>query len=248
MSLLDGFADLNKVEAYGALIPENTYQFVVSEAGVRENTNFKNNEFYIKYLLNDGGKDRQWTETFRLPDSPDIRDWEDSVKKAMSSLKTRLLSLGLSNTEAASPTAERLEGLEGVLQVTHYESPNGRTYVNFRSIKVDKDAAATPTQAPRARKKAAAPVEEAPAAPARRARKPKPAPEPVEDDEYDDDGEDVADGLTVDEATGEVTERPAVLDEDDAVLKRMAARRGRRRAAAPAADNPFDEDDEDDED
>lgn len=237
MSLLDGFADLTKVEAYGSLIPENTYNFVISEVGVRENTQFQNNEFYIKYLLNDGGKDRQWTETFRLPDSEDIRDWEDSVKKAMASLKTRLISLGLSNEEAAAPTAERLEGLSGVLQVTHYESPNnGRKYVNFRNIKVDAEGAepAAPTRAPKAARKTAEPAAEAAPARRRRAAAPAPEPEPEDEEEYD-----------VDEETAEVTERPAVLDEgDDAVAERISQRRARRRPAAPAGENPFNNDED----
>lgn len=272
MGLLDdfieNFEDVKESTGYGQT-PEGVYDFVVDEPFVKEGSSRDENwrGFMIPFILNDGKKDIEHTDVYTLPASPRPSEWNEKESGAMSRLKSRLLSLGLSRDDADHLNTDLLVGVTGTLQIKHRKQGE-QTYVNIVNLKATGTLADAPAEKPvRVERKAEAP------APRRRRAAPKPdpvaeaevaeieddadepvaeapkprrtrrvaakpvEPEPEDDEEYD-----------VDPDTAEVTDKPMALAEDDeddepADEDPLAAIRAKRAARLAAGSgqrkNPF---------
>jgi hypothetical protein len=172
MGLLDEYGvDLNDVEAASFDVPDDIYEFEVTDVYTQNGTeNWPDRKWIvIQYALGDAGKSK--TEWFELPE--DASSPTDKEKQKLSFFKARLIDLGIAPEETGNASRDDLIGITGTLQVFTRNS-----YQNIKNVKtyagseegLNEFAPETPAAEPEAEKPAAkAPAKTAKAAPAARA-------------------------------------------------------------------------------
>lgn len=198
MSFFDEYdVDVDEIEEVSFKnAPDGAHEFEIIKIDNWESADGDRKSLRYHYRLDDDPK-LTYTEWFSVPNDDRDNVESDEVKRGMSYLKSRLLSLGL-NARTAGP--EDVESKTGSLILVTTKKKD-KEYQNIKAGSLKVDGGAEEKPAPAAKK-----------APAR-TRKPaaaKPAPEVPEDD-----APEAAETAPVKAAAAKDKGRPAVVEEDD---------------------------------
>lgn len=163
MGLLDEYGvDLTEIQAPSYEIPDDTYEFVVSDIYVRKGSEKKPDMSWVNIEYQVGSEGKTYTEWFTLPENASAPT-EDELKK-LGWYKQRILSLGIPEDKINSFSREEVVGTQGVLTL---RTKNG--WQNIKSLRVEnlpdtqEEAPAPAKKAPAAKSEAAKPATSKPA-------------------------------------------------------------------------------------